>query len=88
MDYRSTISILGRLTVGYGFCILIPGLLSLYGGESAWKALLVSAFISVVLGAVMIMARREHNHVGIREGFAIVGGGWIMASLLGALPYT
>ena len=36
----------------------------------------------------MAMIRRETHRIGIREGFAIVGFGWIMASLLGALPYT
>ncbi len=36
----------------------------------------------------MIMARHEHGRIGIREGFAIVGAGWLLASFLGALPYT
>ena len=88
MDYRSSISVLGRLILGYGLCILIPGLFSLYTGESAWRGLTISAFLSILLGMLMITAKHEHGHIGIREGFAIVGGGWLMASLLGALPYT
>lgn len=88
MDYRSAISVLGRLILGYGFCILIPGLFSLYSGELAWKGLIISAFLSIMLGTVMITAKHEHGHIGIREGFAIVGGGWLLSSFLGALPYT
>lgn len=88
MDYRFTLSVLGRLTFGYGLCMLIPGLLSLYHGETAWKALFLSAFISLALGWGMTFLRRDSHHLGIREGFAIVGGGWLLASFLGALPYT
>ena len=88
MDYRASISVLGRLILGYGLCILIPGIFSLYSGEIAWKGLILSAFLSIILGSVMVLAKHEHGHIGIREGFAIVGGGWILASLLGALPYT
>lgn len=36
----------------------------------------------------MTFLRRDSHHLGIREGFAIVGGGWLLASFLGALPYT
>ena len=86
MDYRFTLSVLGRLTFGYGLCMLIPGFLSLYHGEAAWQALFLSAFISIVLGWGMTFLRRDSHHLGIREGFAIVGGGWLLASFLGALP--
>ena len=88
MDYRSIIFVLGRLTFGYGLCMLVPCALSLYDGEAAWTALLASAFISGVLGALMSLAKHEHHRIGVREGYAIVGFSWILASLLGALPYT
>jgi trk system potassium uptake protein TrkH len=88
MDYRFTLSVLGRLTFGYGLCMIIPCLLSLYHGEDAWQALFLSALVSVALGWGMTFLRRDSHHLGIREGFAIVGGGWLLASLLGALPYT
>ncbi len=41
MDYRFTLSVLGRLTLGYGLCILIPGLVSFLGGETAWRPVFV-----------------------------------------------
>jgi len=88
MDYRSTIFVLGRLTFGYGLCMLVPCALSLYKGETAWTALLASAFISGALGALMSLAKHERHRIGVREGYAIVGFSWILASLLGALPYT
>lgn len=87
MDYRFTLSVLGRLTFGYGLCMLIPGLLSLHLAENAWKPLFISAFLTMTVGGFMALFRQEKHHLGIREGFAIVGGGWLLASILGALPY-
>lgn len=87
MDNRSTLFVLGRLTIGYGLCMLFPALLSLIQGEAVWTALFYSALLTVGLGFLMTTAKHEHVRIGIREGFAIVGGGWFLASLLGALPY-
>jgi len=87
MDYRFTLSVLGRLTLGYGLCILIPGLVSFLVNEPAWRPLFLSALITIGVGWSLASFRHENYHLGIREGFAIVGGGWILASLLGALPY-
>jgi trk system potassium uptake protein TrkH len=87
MDYRATISILGRLTFGYGFCILLPALVSFFEGDVVWKPLLCSALATQLLGGIMSTIQRENHRVGVREGFAIVGFSWILASLLGALPY-
>lgn len=88
MDYKFTLSIMGRLTFGYGLCMLFPGLFSLFMGESAYLALFLAAAATLLLGLFMGISKRERGHLGIREGFAIVGGSWVLASLLGALPYT
>lgn len=88
MDFRFVSAILGRLTFGYGLCMLVPAMFSLYAGEAACFFLFGAAFCTLVLGSVMSMAKKERGHLGIREGFAIVGAGWLLASLLGALPYT
>jgi len=87
MDYRFTLSVLGKLTFGYGLCMLIPGLLSFHQEEHAWKALFISAFATMIVGGILARFRQERHHLGIREGIAIVGGGWLLASILGALPY-
>lgn len=68
--------------------MLIPCLLAWYNAEIAWQALFLSASLSILLGWGMTFLRRDSHQLGVREGFAIVGGGWLLASLLGALPYT
>lgn len=46
--------------------------------------------VSVVIGLSLFMGTRlwaRDTHVGHREGFLIVGIGWVVAGLVGALPY-
>ena len=88
MDYHFTLSIIGRLTFGYGLCMLIPCLYSFSQNETAYLSIFFAACVALLLGSGMALLRGERAHLGIREGFAIVGGSWVLASLLGALPYT
>lgn len=88
MDIRFVLSILGRFVIGYALCINIHAFFSGFIGESAWKPLLAAALVTAAIGGLLSMFRAEKGHMGIREGFAIVSGGWIAAALLGALPYT
>ena len=88
MDYYFTLSIIGRLTLGYGVCMLVPCLYSFVEAEPSFIALLAAAGFSLLVGTGLSLLKGERGHLGIREGFAIVGGSWVMASLLGALPYT
>lgn len=88
MDYRFVFSVLGRLTFGYGLCMLLPVLVSLHQQETVWRPLLLSALLTGFVGLGLSLFRQEKHHLGIREGFAIVGGGWLLASILGATPYV
>ncbi|MCB9255537.1 MAG: TrkH family potassium uptake protein [Chitinophagales bacterium] len=65
---------------------IIPGILA--SDEHGWKALLVSGFASMVLGSFFFFFTKDHNKtIGKREGYLIVGLGWIWLSLSGCLPY-
>ena len=88
MDYRFVFSVLGRLTFGYGLCMLVPAMVSLHLQEPEWHSILLSALVTSIVGLCFSLFRQEKHHLGIREGFAIVGGGWLLASVLGALPYV
>ena len=69
--------------------MLPPLAVSLYHGEAVWQAFAGGAFVSIILGVVLFWlfrdpASRELNH---RQGMAIVGISWVVAGLLGALPF-
>lgn len=73
--------------------MFIPLIMAVMNKETSLPAFIFSILISGILGFILIQQKRvqrhkhPNEHMGIREGFAIVGVTWIVTSLLGALPY-
>ncbi|MFH1060892.1 MAG: TrkH family potassium uptake protein [Pseudomonadota bacterium] len=89
MGFPYVIALLGLLAMGLGLCMLLPLAVALIYGEAVWTAFLIGAVASCVPGAGLYYALRdtqskEMNH---RQGMAVVGLGWLMAALLGGLPF-
>lgn len=58
------------------------------GNESASRAFLVSALITALAALILYrVGRRSTNVMFRREALAVIGLGWISASLFGAIPY-
>jgi trk system potassium uptake protein TrkH len=88
MDFRVVFYVLGFLSLCLSGTLLVPMGISLGYGEEEAMAFLVSAMICGGIGLGGLMAfRSDRKEIGNREGFAIVGLGWMMVCLLGALPY-
>lgn len=87
MNIRLVLYILGIITVGIGLSMLLPLGFSLYYQDGDLLSLLYSTVISVVIGLFIFFTAREKGEIGIKEGFAIVALGWIVAALFGSLPY-
>ncbi len=88
MDFRFVFYILSFLSLCLSGALLVPLLISLAYGEAETKAFLFSILICGGFGlAGSILFRSEKKEIGNREGFAIVGLGWMAICLLGALPY-
>jgi trk system potassium uptake protein TrkH len=80
---------LSMITVAIGAGILTSaGVAFIYGGDDL-QALLVSAAIAIVPGGAVYLATRsrEHRTIGVREGFFVVGVGWLVIMVFGAVPY-
>ncbi|MCB0068566.1 MAG: TrkH family potassium uptake protein, partial [Caldilineaceae bacterium] len=60
---------------------------SFYYGESDWQAILLSAGITALTGAVMMRSTRITHELRAREGFAIVTFAWVLFSFFGSLPF-
>ncbi|MFQ5526335.1 MAG: TrkH family potassium uptake protein [Thermoanaerobaculia bacterium] len=87
MNFRATSFFLGRLVVLVGLAEVAPLLCSLFYREwDAARAFGISAVLAAVTGAAMILYGRRGDAYR-REGILIVAGGWILASILGAVPY-
>jgi trk system potassium uptake protein TrkH len=88
MHSRPVLRFLGRLVLLLGVAQLVPALCALlYGEGRATGAFVVSALIAAAAGGAMIVTGRGDGEVYRREGILVVVGGWVLASLFGAVPY-
>ncbi|MCB1035346.1 MAG: TrkH family potassium uptake protein [Acidobacteria bacterium] len=80
---------LGRLVLVLALALIFPLLCSAaYGEGRATLAFLVSMVSSAALGgSMMLLGRGRNGELYRREGILIVVLGWVLASVLGALPY-
>ena len=71
-------------------CAMIPPLsLAIYDRSSDAVAFTVSISAGLIFSALMLIVtgKSGNNSMGIREGLGVTGFSWIIASLIGALPY-
>ncbi|HSL83456.1 MAG TPA: TrkH family potassium uptake protein [Thermoanaerobaculia bacterium] len=88
MSLRPVLRFLGRLVLFLAAAQLVPAACAVLYGETADAgAFLGSAAVTALAGGVMVMAGRGNGDIYRREGILIVVGGWVLASLFGALPY-
>jgi len=92
MNLRPVLRFLGRLLMVLGAAELVPALVAwLYGEAHVARSFVSSAGATIVAGAGAAWFGRlregETLQVFRREGVLIVVGGWVFASLFGALPY-
>ena len=88
MSFRPVLRFLGRLVLLLGAAQLLPALVGWWYGEiSAVGAFGLAALVTALCGALMLWLGRGEGHLYRREGILIVVGGWVLASLFGALPY-
>ncbi len=80
----------------FGFSITLIGLFMLtaipfaiYFKENTINAILISAFISIGIGQILIYSNKRNKieKIGQREAFLIVILTWFMLGLFGSLPY-
>ncbi len=90
MNFRGVFFLLGRLLLALSAALLVPGGVALYLGSGDAKAFFVPAALAGVLGIVVQRAFRDGLNAPFRrhEAFLLVSATWIMASLVGALPYV
>ena len=86
MNYRMIARVLGWILLIYAALMLLPLLAGLWYGERVTHFLL-SIGITAALGGILLLPRPRSASLVARDGFVIVGLGWIAISLLGALPF-
>jgi len=72
-----------------GVSMALPLLVSLLYKDGSTRALLLSMFITALIGLILFFftKKQEDNYLSHRDGVAIVTIGWVMAGLFGTLPF-
>lgn len=88
MDARVILYILGRLVFAETAVMGIPLVMAVVRGEASARAFLLSCTLAAFLGTYLYTkGRASEKALTMREGIAVTGFGWMIASALGMLPY-
>ncbi len=87
MNLRMIAYSVGRILTVIAATMLLPLFLSVYYKEGIAIAYLIPIIISVVIGTVVSLKAPKDKGLYVREGMVIVALGWILISLVGALPF-
>ncbi len=87
MNYRMICRVLGAILLCLAGLLLLPLAAGLCYGENVLN-FVISIAVAASAGALLRLLRPRDNRLFARDGFAIVGLGWILMSLIGALPFV
>jgi trk system potassium uptake protein TrkH len=89
INYRIIARIFSQVLILEGLFMLLSGGVSWVYGEHEARSFLYSALITIVTGVLVFTPLRNEERVyGIREGFIINTGIWIIFSFFGTLPFV
>ncbi len=88
MRIKAVLKVLSFISFIVALAMMPPYFLALFDGSYDANAFAYSIIASITMGAVLsFISRNNLFNLGIREGVGITGFSWIVASMLGALPY-
>lgn len=87
MNFLIVLKVLGILLLCESVAMLPSVLVAIIYGENTIFAFLLSILITAIIGLLFFSVKAKDNIIRYKEGFAIVSFGWLLASILGALPF-
>lgn len=89
LNYKSLIRASGLIFTVLGVAMILPFIVSIaYHEQIAGYAFLKTLLVSLTLGLIILWkVKPVHSVVKIRDGLLVVALCWILASLIGAMPY-
>jgi trk system potassium uptake protein TrkH len=80
--------ILGMLLMVFSLTLSTPIMISLWYGDGAYPAFVLSLAITLISGAMMwVPVAKRHADLRTRDGFLITSLFWLVLGLFGALPF-
>lgn len=87
MNYRMICRVLSTILLCLAGLLLLPLIAGLCYGENVLNFVITIA-AAAAAGGLLRLLRPRDNRLFARDGFAIVGLGWTLMSLIGALPFV
>lgn len=87
MNYRMICRILSAILLCLAGLFLLPLIAGLCYGENVLN-FVISIAVAAAAGGLLRLIRPRDTRLFARDGFAIVGLGWILMALIGALPFV
>ena len=87
MNYRMICRVLGLILLALAALLLLPLIAGLCYGERVTN-FLISIAVAALCGGLLCLPKPKTGSLVARDGFVIVGLGWLLLSALGALPFV
>ena len=87
MNFKVVQKTLGLLAILLGLLMIIPGMVSAIYREPLGVIAFGSSSLTAIVFGLSMNHRGESTSMNHREAFAIVSLSWLLAAVLGALPY-
>lgn len=91
MNYKAVVNVIGFILIFLGLSMIFSIGWALYYADGGLAALLKSMAITVTSGSILVFGtyskKKKKKELSIRDGFAIVSMGWLLAAAFSALPF-
>ncbi len=87
MKTKLVLDILGRLLIAFAVFMLFPLIYAVIHQESVQIVILESICLTGLAGLSMVKIGSNQGNIGVREGFLIVAGAWLLTGFFGSFPF-
>ena len=87
MNRRMVFYLLGWILNMESVFMALPCVTALIYGETAGIHFLITAVVTAIIGFLLTFKKPKNRTIHAREGFVIVALGWILMSIVGAMPF-
>lgn len=87
MNFSMVSYLLGWIVLCEGALLVLPLIVAMLYLESAAQAFLITSALCIAIGLLLVRRKPQNRVFFLREGFVVTALGWIVISVLGALPF-
>jgi trk system potassium uptake protein len=86
VDVLGALNLVGTLVEYLSLALLFPAAVAVWYGEQVWPFLTAAALVAG-FGIALERSTVGKHRIGAREGFLVVALTWLLAAILGSIPY-